>query len=209
MKAAPSSIRIVLAMQDVHRIMAGGTPRRSQVEDQIVRVVAVFERLQVAWCLIGAQALGIYLEPRATQDFDFVIDDRRLRPLLEGLRDELGTIDAEELGPAVRLRALHVDLVRSSNHALFREALARRTEVQGWQLPPPELMVVLKLLSSTSPWRGRDKRRRDTLDLVELYEGLQPDRATMLELARLVYPGARDELEELLDSVDRGDPISI
>jgi len=57
----------------------------------------------------------------------------------------------------------------------------------------------------------RRKRRQDVTDISFLYEvaGAELDRALMLELAGLVYPGAEREFGELLDKIDRGDPISI
>jgi hypothetical protein len=36
-----------------------------------------------------------------------------------------------------------------------------------------------------------------------------PDRARMIELSRLVCPGAEREFSELLDKIDRGEPIAI
>jgi hypothetical protein len=48
-------------------------------------------------------------------------------------------------------------------------------------------------------------------DISFIYEvtGAELDRSLMLELAGLVYPGAEREFGELLDKIDRGDPISI
>lgn len=48
-------------------------------------------------------------------------------------------------------------------------------------------------------------------DISFIYEftATQLDHAMMIELARLVCPGAEDEFRELLDKIDRGDPISI
>lgn len=48
-------------------------------------------------------------------------------------------------------------------------------------------------------------------DLSYVYEiaGDGLDRALMTELARLVYPGAEREFGELLDKIDRDEPIAI
>lgn len=59
--------------------------------------------------------------------------------------------------------------------------------------------------------RDRRKRRQDVTDLSYVYEiaGDGLDRALMTELARLVYPGAEREFGELLDKIDRDEPIAI
>jgi hypothetical protein len=73
------------------------------------------------------------------------------------------------------------------------------------------LLVVLKFLAAVSPTRDRRKRRQDVTDLSYVYEvaGDSLDRALMIELSRLVYPGAEREFGELLDKIDRDEPIAI
>ena len=116
------------------------------------------------------------------------------------------------MGPALRLKALDVDLIRSSTHPLFRKALEHRRQEEGWWMPVPEVLVVLKFLSAVSPWRGRTKQMYDVADLraVVLAVGLdQLDRDLMMDLATHVYPGAEKEFGELLGKIERGDPIAI
>lgn len=71
--------------------------------------------------------------------------------------------------------------------------------------------MVLKFLAAVSPWRDRNKRRQGVTDIAFIYEvaGAELDRALMVELSGLVYPGAEREFGELLDKLGRGDPISI
>jgi hypothetical protein len=78
-------------------------------------------------------------------------------------------------------------------------------------VPRTEVLVVLKFLAAVSPWRDRRKRMQDVFDISYVCEvvGAELDRAMMLDLARLVYPGAEREFAELLDKLDRGDPISV
>jgi len=163
-------------------------------EADIARVIRVFETCQAKWALVGAYAVGLLTEPRATVDFDFIVEARKLKSVVSAL----GAID--------------VDLIRSNNHALFREALDRAQLVGEWRIPPPEVIIALKFLSAVSPWRNRDKRSQDIVDLRTVYHSVGPetlDADTMSELAALVYPGAEREFEKLLARIDRGDPVEI
>lgn len=181
-------------------------------ETDIVRVIRAFEASNAKWALVGAHAVGLLTEPRATVDFDFIVEGRRLSAVLARLKGEFGDLDALDIGAAVRLRAIDVDLIRSDNHALFREALERTSIVGDWRIPPPEAIIALKFLSAVSPWRNRDKRAQDIVDLRTVYHAVGSealDRAVMVELAGLVYPGAERELEDILERIDRGEPIPI
>jgi hypothetical protein len=50
------------------------------------------------------------------------------------------------------------------------------------------------------------------VDLRAVYNAVGPDdldRAEMVRLSALVYPGAERQFQALLDRVDRGDPIDV
>ncbi len=182
------------------------------MEDIIRRVVAVFEEVDVRWALIGAHAVGILTEPRATSDVDFVVEESKLRRLLAALEREFGELDARDLGPALRLKAIDVDLVRSTTHPLFREALDQIRIVGDWNIPVPEMLMVLKFLAAVSPWRGIAKRTYDIGDLRTLFHAVGKDDLDadlMQRLAAQVYPGAEAEFEQLLGKIERGEPIAI
>lgn len=180
-------------------------------EADIVRVVQVFEATGAAWALVGAHAIGLLTEPRATADFDFIIEAAKLDRVLRGLTTEFGPLDDNDIGAAIQLKAIDVDLIKSSNHPLFQLALDRAQSVGDWRVPRAEVLIVLKFLSAVSPWTDRRKRMQDVTDISFVREvaGADLDRGMMIELSRLVYPGADAEFRELLDKLDRGDPISI
>jgi hypothetical protein len=211
----PEGVRASLRILEIHRgLFAGGLRRGwgvSMGEADVVRVVQAFEASGAKWVLVGAHAIGLLTEPRATIDFDFIVEGRKLKSILGRLESEFGDLDAQDIGAAVRLQAIDVDLIRSDNHPLFREALDRAHDVGDWKIPPPEVIIALKFLSAVSPWRNRDKRAQDIVDLRTVYHAAGPedlDREVMRTLGSLVYPGAERELEELLDKIDRGDPVS-
>ena len=182
------------------------------MEDWISRVVAVFQQVGSRWALVGAHAIGILTEPRATAGFDFVVEGSKLSRILKALELEFGDLDAVDLGPAIRLGALDVDLIRSTNHSLFGEALAQVRPVGDWKIPVPEVLVVLKFLAAVSPWRERTKKMQDIVDLTTLVTVVGRDElegALLNRLAAQIYPGGEKELEELLERIERGDPITI
>lgn len=79
-------------------------------------------------------------------------------------------------------------------------------------MPRTEVILVLKFLSAVNPWRNQDKSAQDLVDLRTIYHavgGDQLDRDEMLQLASLVYPHADREFQDLLEKIERGDPISL
>ncbi len=180
-------------------------------EADILRVIEVFEACEVRWALVGAHAVGLVTEPRATADFDFIVDGAKLPRVLAALTSTFGALDAHEIGAAVQLRALDVDLIRSTNHALFQRALTELRPIGEWHVPRTEVLIALKFLAAVSPWRDRNKRRLDIADLGAMLEaaGADLDRDLMIELSGLVYPGAEREFVDLLGKLERGEPIAI
>jgi len=180
-------------------------------EADIVRVVEVFEANRTRWVLVGAHAIGLLTEPRATADFDFVVEGAKLSAIVRDLTAVFGDLDENDLGAAVQLKAIDIDLIRSTNHPLFHEALQQTRTIGEWNVPRTEVLVILKFLAAVSPWRDRNKRMQDVADIGAVYQlvGAELDRAKMMELAAMVYPGAEREFRQLLEKIDRGDPISI
>lgn len=182
------------------------------MQETLQRIVDVLERLGVRWCLIGAHAVGEYTEPRATEDVDLLVDDRRMPKLVSALGEALGDLDVDDIGPAVRLRTVAVDLVRASSNEVFRRALADAREVDRWRFPRPEALLVMKFMAAISPFRGLDRRRQDMVDLITLYRNIDPDdldRDYVIELAATIFAGAETEMLALLAKIDADEPISI
>src|SRR6185437_5744671 len=103
---------------------------------------------------------------------------------------------AIDIGAGIELRALDIDLIRSTNHQLFTEALHRVRKVGEWNVPRTEVLIALKFLAAISPWRDRDKRAQDIVDLRTAYRKVgadQLDIEEMTQLAGLAYPNAEQE----------------
>lgn len=180
-------------------------------EVELVRVVEVFEANRAQWALIGAHAVGLLTEPRAAADFDFLVEAGKLTEVLRDLTAAFGDLGENDIGAAIQLKAIDIDLIRSTNHPLFQVALAQTRTIGEWSVPQTEVLVVLKFLAAVSPWRARNKRRQDVTDIgsICLAVGDSLDRERAIDLARSVYPGAEREFRDLLDKLDRGDPIAI
>jgi hypothetical protein len=184
----------------------------TSMEERVRKIIEAFDHVGTKWTLVGAHAVGAVTEPRATDDFDFVVEERKLGRVLERLEEVFGPLTTTDIGAGIRILNLDLDLIRSTTHPLFRRALDDTRAEHAWRIPVPELLIALKFLSSVSPWRGIDKRRQDVLDLIRVYkafEGEDLDRPRTIELAAEVFPGAELELEQLLDRVDRDEPITI
>jgi hypothetical protein len=211
----PTGVRTSLRILATHRALFGGRKTGwgvSMNEADVVRVIQVFDANHAKWALVGAHAVGLLTEPRATADFDFIVEDRKINAILRGLAAAFGDLGEQDAGAAVRLATIDVDLIRSTNHPLFREALERVRDIGGWKVPRTEAIIALKFLSAVNPWRNQDKRAQDLVDLRTIYHavgGDQLDRDEMIQLAGLVYPHADREFRELLEKIDRGDPVSL
>lgn len=210
----PEAIRRSMQILEAHRALFGtrGTARSTTREADVTGVVEVFEANRAAWALVGAHAVGLLTEPRATAGFDFIVESAKLSKIVRDLTARFGELDPREIGAAIQLTSIDIDLIRSTNHPLFEEALRQVQAVGAWKVPRTETLIALKFLAAISPWRNRDKRALDIVDLRRIYLEVgadQLDRDEMLRLGGLAYPGAEAELRGLLDKIDRGDPIAI
>jgi hypothetical protein len=197
-----------------HRALFGtrGKARSTMSQVDISKVVDAFESNRADWVVVGAHAVGLLTEPRATADFDFIVESSKLKAILRDLTGTFGELDARDIGAAIQLASIDVDLIRSTNHPLFREALRRVRIVGEWKVPRTEVLVALKFLAAISPWRDPAKKTRDVSDIAALYltvEGDQLDREESIRLGGFAYPGAERELRNLLDKIDRGEPLAI
>jgi hypothetical protein len=197
-----------------HRALFGRRGNRGRAremsEADVVRVIRVFKAKRARWALVGAHAVGLLTEPRATADFDFIVDAAKLDELIRALTKEFGPLKERDIGAAVQLTAIDIDLIRSNEHPLFEVALEKRRTVGAWRVPRTEVLIVLKFMAAVSPRRNRSKRRQDVADIGFVYQAAgKLDRAMMIKLSRLVYPGAEVEFRELIGKIDRDEPIAI
>jgi hypothetical protein len=186
----PEVVRRSMRILATHRALFGSrrTTGRTLGESDINRVVSVFEIHGAAWALVGAH--------------DAILRD---------LDEAFGDLGAQDRGAMVRLGAIDVDLIRSSSHPLCEEALRQVLRVGEWRVARTEVLIALTFLAAS---RRQDRVRRGN-DIVHIFsichrlDAGQLDRETAIRLGGLAYPGAETELRELLDKIDRGEPLAI
>lgn len=210
----PEPIRKSMQILERHRALFGtrGKARATMSQVDISRVVDVFESNQVDWVVVGAHAVGLLTEPRATVDFDFIVESSKLKAILRGLTEAFGELGVQDIGAAVQLTSIDVDLIRSTNHPLFREALRDVRAVGEWKVPRTEVLIALKFLAAISPWRDPAKKTRDVSDIAALYlaaDSDELDREEVIRFGGFAYPGAEREVRVLLDRIDRGELLAI
>ena len=207
----PDAVRDSMRIAATRWELFGGSRKPPMNASDIIRVLEVFEANQAQWVLVGAHAVGLLTQPRATADFAFIVESQKLDSIVHDLAASFGDLGERDIGGAIELAAIDVDLIQSANHALFAEALRDVRLLGQWRLPRTEVLIALKFLSSISPWRNRTKRALDIVDLRAIYlaVGARLDRAELIRLGGLAYPEAEREFGELLAKIDRGDPLSI
>jgi len=104
--------------------------------------------------LIGGIAAGIYGEPRATKDVDFLISGEAYA----GTPSKSGKLEAQLMTfDGVRVDFIYLDAKR----AFLEDALAGSLEARGIPVIPVETLIYLKLLS---------QRRVDQLDIIRIIQ---------------------------------------
>jgi hypothetical protein len=212
----PEPIRQSMRILATHRALFGRPQRDRRArytmsEAEIVRVIEVFNANRARWALVGGYAYSLVVEPRCTDDFDFIVDAIKLDDVIRALTKEFGPLRARDIGAAVQFKAVDIDLIHSTNHPLFEVALELLRKIGDWRVPRVEVLVVLKFMVSRTRGRDRIQQMYDIGELVALYHAAAAklDRAMMIELSRLVYPGAEAEFRELIGKIDRDEPIAI
>ena len=159
------------------------------------RVIDVLSRVGAQWSVVGAHAVNVYVEPRATVDVNFVVEARKMKPILRALEEEFGTVETTEIGAAVRVTNLSIDLIRGDNHPLFRAALDEAEERQGVRVPPGRAAARPQVSRGHQPVarRGGSQagRGRPHPALSRGRRGPRPGRRVALRLAGLPAGGSR------------------
>jgi hypothetical protein len=161
----------------------------------ILRLVAVLERLDVPWCVIGGVAVNHWAdEPMVTADVDLVIALERVDEAVRALEEE--GFKAERFPWSVNLKNQSKISVQISTEERYRPFPARAAAADVWGI----LMRVASLedtfqgkLAAYSDARRRpSKRQKDWLDILRMVES-HPELADALP----------EELRSKLDACGR------
>jgi hypothetical protein len=144
-----------------------------QLPDDFKEFIQCLNKHEVRYLLVGGWAVGIYGNPRATKDIDFLIavDDDNVEKLLAALREfRAPTVDRkvfQEPGNVYRIGSspIQIDIINQASGIEFEDAYAKRETLISEDLP-------ISTISRADLIRNKKAsgRHRDLAD-VEFLEG--------------------------------------
>lgn len=145
---------------------AGGT-------DDVMRLVDVLERADVAWCAIGGVAVNHWAEqPMVTQDVDLVVATGSVERAVSLLEQE--GFRAERFPWSVNFRGRSAVSIQLSTEDFYRDYPARAVaaDVHGILMRVAGLEDTLrgKIKAWSEPERRQSKRIKDLADIARLVE---------------------------------------
>jgi hypothetical protein len=145
---------------------AGGT-------DDVMRLVDVLERADIAWCAIGGVAVNHWAEqPMVTQDVDLVVAADAVDRAVSLL--EQAGFRAERFAWSINFKGQSVVSVQLSTEDFYRDFPARAVaaDVHGILMRVASLEDTLrgKIKAWSEPERRQSKRIKDLADVARLVE---------------------------------------
>jgi hypothetical protein len=198
---------------------------RQQMEDVVnpLEVVALFEKENVSYVLIGGHMLSFYTgTARATVDVDLIIggaDFARATKLIGSAyaqfkhHDRIYHVTYDSQRPNQK-DAERIDLVKDG-FPLFREIVQSychtlRSNLLTVKVPTIEAAIALKFAASISPNRGDENKPVDHADLLRLVRSrTNLNDASLNKLGDLVYRGGGKELVGIVNDIRSGKPVSL
>lgn len=156
----------------------------------VLRLVAVLERLEIPWCMIGGLAVNYWAEePLATADVDVVIAAERVGEAVDAL--VAAGFQAKHFEWSVNLKGTSKVSMQISTDELYREFPSRSlaADVHGILMRVASLNDTLagKIVAWRDQSRRPSKRQKDLLDIMRLVEshpelraGLPPELAAQI-----------------------------
>ena len=145
---------------------AGGT-------DDVMRLVDVLERADIAWCAIGGVAVNHWADqPMVTQDVDFVVAADAVDRAVSLLGD--AGFKAERFAWSMNFKGRSAVSIQLSTEAFYREYPQRAVpaDVHGILMRVASLEDTLKgkIKAWSEPERRQSKRIKDLADIARLVE---------------------------------------
>jgi hypothetical protein len=166
-------------------------------ESQLLRLGKIFikstdiEQLlndnKIDYMLIGAHALGeLTCEPRATQDVDIIIHKQDFQKTINLILKTYPNLTNNENRIEDKTTKQSVVDILTDEHPIYKTAFSAR----NGKLPKPEMMLVMKFLSSNSPLRRKDKKIQDKADFFNVAFKKNIDKELVFDLLKKADPQA-------------------
>ena len=140
--------------------------------EMLDRILALFEREGVRYCVIGGLAVNAYVEPNVTLDLDVVIAPEQVEGIVGLLANEFKVTEfPHSLNVNDPDSELRVQIQRDPRYNDFVER-AQVREVLGMKMPVASVEDVLqgKIWAATDPDRRELKRKKDELDILRIVD---------------------------------------
>lgn len=147
--------------------------------DLLERLLSLFEREGIRYCIIGGLAVNAYVEPVVTLDLDVAIAAEQFAKTIALLGDEF---EIEDFAHSVNVSApgssLRVQIQKDSRYSEFVSRASVRTVIDH-PMPVAAVQDVLqgKIWAASDEQRRASKRQKDLADiarLIERYPELRP-----------------------------------
>ena len=159
--------------------------------DDVMRLVDVLERADVAWCVIGGVAVNHWAEqPMVTQDVDLVVAAEAVDKVASLL--ETAGFHAERFAWSINFKGRSAVSIQLSTEAFYHDYPSRAVpaDVHGILMRVASLEDTLrgKIKAWSEPERRQSKRIKDLADIARIVE-------THPELWRNLPDGLRDQIQ--------------
>ncbi|HEV8433403.1 MAG TPA: nucleotidyl transferase AbiEii/AbiGii toxin family protein [Thermoanaerobaculia bacterium] len=140
--------------------------------DLLERLLSLFEREGIRYCIIGGLAVNAYVEPVVTLDLDVAIAPEQVDRTIALLGE---AFEIEHFPHSVNLSApgssLRVQIQKDSRYSEFVQRASLRTVLEH-PLPVAALPDVLqgKIWAASDDQRRTSKRQKDLADIARLIE---------------------------------------
>ena len=141
--------------------------------DDVMRLIAVLEKLDLPWCMIGGLAVNHWAaEPMVTQDVDIVIAMDRVEAAVKALEE--ANFVAKRFAWSINLTGDSTVSIQISTAEMYRDFPARAVpaDIHGILMRVASLEDTLagKLSAYADRERRASKRQKDLADIARLLE---------------------------------------
>jgi len=184
-------------------------------------VIPVLQAAKVDFVLVGAHgASGFLLEPRSTQDVDFMLKKRDVARASAGVLKKFPELELEKHPDVWRYKRgkQYVLDLMLANIPLHKRVMKEFQEIRMGRrivkVPKIESALAMKFAAMTGHYRIAEKKHSDASDFISMVKkadkmGKVVDLALLSELAELHYVGGGTEIRQYVADVRAGRTLQV